>query len=178
MVDVAADHSDLACDAIDEMIRSAALELFRTEVPALSPAQVLRGSLPAAQQRFTVGARVRFFGSGGAGFLALGCAEDFQVGATGSQEANAGWAVERAFALALRVEKRLRQFGITLRLEAPEACSALEGELSETPSLITTHLFEGGNGRLFVHLAGQLDLERIASAGDVPLRDEGDIILF
>ena len=89
------------------------------------------------------------------------------------------WVVERAGELALRIEKRFRQFGIAVRFEAPEALSELGRVVgSETPSLSTTHLFDGGNGQLFVHLAGQLDIERIASAGDVPLRDEGDIILF
>lgn len=178
MVDVAGDPSEAARDAIDEMIRSAALELFRTEAPRLTPARVLHGSLLAGQQGFAVGARVRFSGWGAAGFLALGCAEDCQVGATGREPADLAWVVERALALALRIEKRFRQFGITVRLEAPEALSELWGEVSETPSLRTTHLFDGGNGQLFVHLDGQLDIERIASAGDVPLRDEGDIILF
>lgn len=175
MVDVA---GEAACDLLDEMIRATALELFRSEAPALTLARVLHGALPEAQQRFAVGARVRFSGSGGAGFLALGCAEGFDVGAMGPETSNAGWVVARALALAMRMEKRLRQFGIAVRLEAPEALSALRGEVSETPSLRTTHLFDGANGQLFVHLAGQLDIHRISNAGEVPLRDEGDIILF
>jgi hypothetical protein len=49
---------------------------------------------------------------------------------------------------------------------------------SESPELSRTYLFGAAQGEVFVHLDGELDVERIANAGEVPLRDEGDIILF
>jgi len=175
MRELAGHDSEAARAVIDELIRAATLELFRTEAPALTPARVQRDALPPGASQFGLGARVRFSGSGGTGFLALGCAEQFRAGAASPET----WVNERVEALGRRIEKRLRQYGIAVRLEAPEALSELEPELgSVTPPLRTTHLFDGGNGELFVHLDGQLDIERITSAGDVPLRDEGDIILF
>jgi hypothetical protein len=178
MADFAADHSEATGDVIDEMIRTATLELFQAEAPALTFARGRRDSPRPGSKPFGLGACVRFSGAGGAGFLALGCAEDFRAGADGPQIANVAWAVERVEGLARRIEKRLRQYGIAVRFEAPEALSELDGPGSDTPCLRTTQLFDGANGELFVHLAGQLDIERIANAGDVPLRDEGDIILF
>jgi len=178
MAELAGNDSEVARSVIDELIRSATLELFRTEAPALTPARVRRGSLPEATERFGLGARVRFSGAGGSGFLALGCSAHFSAGA-GAEMANLAWVAERVEALGHRIEKRLRQFGVAVRLETPEPLSVFEPELgSATPPFRTTHLFGAGNAELFVHLDGQLDIERIASAGEVPLRDEGDIIFF
>ena len=175
MAEPAGNDGEVARNLIDELIRSATLELFRAEAPALTPARVRRDVPPPGGSPFGLGARVRFSGSGGTGFLALGCAEQFRAGS----ESPETWVVERVEALGHRIEKRLRQFGVAVRLETPEALSEFELELgSASPPFRTTHLFDDGNGELFVHLDGQLDIERIASAGEVPLRDEGDIILF
>ena len=162
MREFASNERRTAEDLVDEMIGTATLELFRGESLALEPTRTVRGSLP---EHGALAAHVRFSGAGGAGCLALGCAGSVLPALD---------VVERLEALGRRIEKRLRQFGIAVRFEAPEP-----GLVSASDSpFCSTYLFAAGDGEVFVHLEGELDIERIASAGEVPLRDEGDIILF
>lgn len=160
MGELAAHDHQTVQGMVDDLIRTATRELFRSEA---------RRAQGVENECLACGARVRFSGSGGAGFLALGSAD----------ASRASWAVEGVEAIGARLEKRLRQFGLLVRCEAPEALEDRSfGPTSEAPSLRSTHRFRAGDGEALIHLEGHLDVERIVGAGEVPLRDEGDIILF
>lgn len=164
------DEIRAAQDLVDQMICTATLETFRREALVLE--QTLRGPSP---EPLELAAQVRFSGSGGGGVLALGCG----VGLAPDHALEATWVVERARALGHRIEKRLRQFGIVVRLEAPESASDVGTALLPNAAAFRgSYLFTAGGGSVHVRFDGELDVARIASAGDVPLRDEGDIILF
>lgn len=168
-----------AQDVIDEMICAATLETFRAEAPLLELERTQRGSLLA---RSELTAHVRFSGSGGAGVLALGCGVDGMPAAASAPEhaehaSHTTWVTERVQALGHRIEKRLRQFGVVVRLEAPETAWQA-GPLVPAQAQGRSYRFRAGGKELCVHFDAELDVERITSAGEVPLRDEGDIILF
>jgi hypothetical protein len=161
---------------VDEMMQQATLEHFRAQAVTLTLSDTLHG--PILPELPEVAARVRFRGSDGAGVLVLGCDADFALGAAHANPPLQGWVLDHARQLAGRIEKRLRQFGVALQLEVLEPMGTVL-PASEAPSgRSTSYWFGAASGRVCVQLDAELDLERIASVGQVPLRDEGDIILF
>ena len=162
---------------VDEMMQTATLEHFRAQEVALTLRDTLRGPLPEPGVP-ELWARVRFRGADGTGALVLGCDAAFALAVPRASPPSQGWILDHARQLAHRVEKRLRQFGVAVQLEVLEPMGTALPTSQAPSSRTTTYWFEAKSGRVSVQLDADLDLERIASVGEVPLRDEGDIILF
>ena len=161
---------------VDEMMQTATLEHFRAQEVTLTLADSLRAPLEPGLH--DLAARVHFRGSDGAGVLVLGCDADFALAVARANPALQDWILDHARQLARRIEKRLRQFGVAVQLEVLEPIATALPPREAPSSGATTYCFGAASGRVFVQLDADLDLERIASVGEVPLRDEGDIILF
>jgi len=165
-------------DLVDEMMRTATLEHFRAQEITLTLGDTLRGPLELELGLPELAARVLFRGSDGAGVLVLGCDADFALTVARINPSLQAWVLDHARQLARRIEKRLRQFGVVVQLEMVQPFGTALPAREAPSSRTTTYCFGAASGRVFVQLDADLDLERIASVGEVPLRDEGDIILF
>jgi len=163
---------------VDEMMQTATLEHFRAQEITLTLGDTLRGPLELEPGLPELAARVLFRGSDGAGVLVLGCDADFALTVARINPSLQAWVLDHARQLARRIEKRLRQFGVVVQLEMVQPFGTALPAREAPSSRTTTYCFGAASGRVFVQLDADLDLERIASVGEVPLRDEGDIILF
>lgn len=177
MLELDGNDRSAAQELIDEMMRTAAVDALAPEARRFAPVRTQHGQPP---QRLELEACVRFSGTGGCGVVALACRSEVAAELMGEAEpSQIAWVMGRVAALGRRIQKRLRQFGIAVAFDAPEALSERGLVYApELPSFRTTYLFGPRDGDLLVHLDGELDIARIASTGEVPLRDEGDIILF
>ncbi|HEU5077540.1 MAG TPA: hypothetical protein VFU02_25280 [Polyangiaceae bacterium] len=165
-----------AQELIDDMIRTATLDALSADSPRFAPVRTQHGTPP---QRLELEVCVRFAGAGGSGVLALACSKDAAAQLMRRSDGSPGaWLTERVAALGRRIQKRFRQFGIAVAFDSPEVLSAAGLACAAEAGLRSTYVFGPRDGDLLVHLEGELDVARIASAGEVPLRDEGDIILF
>ena len=178
MLDPVASKRAAGQGLVDEMMQTATLEHFRAQDVTLTLGDTLRGPLSSELGLPELAARVRFRGSEGAGVVVLGCDADFALGMARANAPSHGWVLDHARQLSRRIEKRLRQFGVAVQLEVLEPMEAALPIRETLSSRTTSYWFGAASGRVFVQLDAELDLERIASVGEVPLRDEGDIILF
>lgn len=160
-------------DAMCEVVELATIQVFESLGMTATPLapQGASGSSDSAQ----VSARVKFHGAGCAGYLGLSCALGVVPVDCDTDSSRRDWVKDCTSHLVRRVKNRLRQYGVCVDSDPVELIGA-QSELQGRPSKRKS--FSTAGGRVHVYFETNVDVELLTSAEPVPMRDEGDIILF